>query len=810
MKKLNDAALAALEDRHIDDLAALAFQYEETVEVEEILSEYDNLPADADGDPAQAQRILAAAGEKLAREQAEEKRRTRRQRMRSFGLRFIEVAACVLLLLALAAPLAIANLDLIRTRFAELFTLESTDNTGHLEYRETVPGGFEHLRWSQWGGLYFPAHMPEGFTQGVTHQDGHDHYIRYDREDGGAYLVFAELMNEPGAIRAATAWHEVNGSGAAVCTCADGTLSVTWYNGVRWFRVNGAGLTQEQLLEVARSVTPLKGQASLDALLAAAGRGMSVPQEYAGLFYPAWLPPGLTCVATDAFYGTVTADLSDGNGREVTFIEVYGDTGYIDMIGGGRVPVSIGDREGLLRRSGDGRVITLDWINDYRLFTLNATGLSEEEVIAIAESVTLIDQRTAVWGAPLPSPAPAPTPLPAFSADAWANPYVPTWIPPDCATIIYTNGSVIPELGSLAWSDARDSLIMDLTIAPDEIGHRGTSDFMLSMPVDVNGTAGILRFSPMDAYNYDLDWQLGEYWFCINGDDMDEVLRMARSIRPGTAADIPRSSDACPQAPEGLAPYQPALLPEADGFTVAGACSWGSGFRTDYANQEAGLYFSLCQFDNTVTLLHAGFATQEHTEAQAAIGSRTAHVYTVNDPAFPQIALIWHEADCWYLLWSYSMSHEALYGIVGSMQMVDANHIPATVTPAPAATPAPTAAPVSGWPFPHRLAFLPEGFTLTGVTGSCAVWAHADGNVITLTAHGALSDSELAALTTGAIPTRLRADTVYELSETDLTTLMNVSTWLVPIDGVWYGVSATAPVNILLRDLCLGLEKIPE
>lgn len=814
MKKLNDTAFVALQDEHIDAMAALAFQYEEAAEVEEILSAFDAQTGEASEDPAAVQRILAAAEEKLARDEAAERQRTRRQRRKRFGQRFLEVAACVLLLLAIAAPFAVANLDLIRTRFAELFTLESDyEPTISVEYRDKVPEGFSHLRHADWGGLYFPAEMPEGFLQGMSHRDGRDHYIRYDREADGAWVVFAELADEPAPAEGVTGYRKIGGSGGTICTREDGMISLTWYGGQRWFRLNGMGLTEAQLLHIARSVTPLKGDAALQELTDASVQQLTVPQAYAGHFFPTELPAGFACTGVDDFFTFVSADFEDTQGRSFTFSETYGDLSLTDLDGGSTSPVAVGSREGLLRRTEGSDRLALYWLNDYRMFTLFADGMTEAEVITVAESVQLIDYATASRDPAVPTATPEPTPQPEYAPDEWSNPYVPTWMPENCTRVALLNASQIPGLGTLLWYAADDTPIMTLAAAPSEILHGGFIDFKLSMPVDVNGAAGRVLFSPMDTYHFDLDWQMGDTWFCLSGDDLDTLLRLARSMQPGTAADIPRSPEQVAAVPEGLAPCRMLRMPEAPGFTVAGSYAWGSAFRVDFANPELQRYFSLCQLDPDVTLLHAGFATQQHTEAQITVGGREVTVYTVIDPDFPQTALLWQEEDCRYLLWSYSMSREALCEVVAGMRLIDASAAPATHTPEPPATPAPTVPFMPGWPFAHRLSWIPTGYTLTSLTEEAACWTDDAGQTIIFTALGALSEENLAELLADAdtaYTASVRGAVVHDLTVTDLDTLARSYVLLTPADGVWYRIAVTESSAYLLQELHRSLEKMPQ
>lgn len=251
--------IARLEDAHLDTMIRLAFQLEDAEETARLLEE--SVPAIPPEDAALADRMLLSA---LDRMEAQH-RSTRRERMlHTAGKiipRLVNIAACIILILALATPVALANSATFRSRVMEL--LVEFDHEKGEAYFSFVPNETEAFNVPEgWPGNYFPSYIPDGFTIFDFDPEFPTPVIEY-RNAASNQLFFCEhgptSTMVTGTENAETTTITINGTTAYLLDgiASDGkthTVYVIWQNDTNWFDVTGFGISTEEAIAVARSV----------------------------------------------------------------------------------------------------------------------------------------------------------------------------------------------------------------------------------------------------------------------------------------------------------------------------------------------------------------------------------------------------------------------------------------------------------------------------------------------------------------------------------------------------------------------------
>lgn len=237
-----------LKDEHLDMMLRLAYKYESALNARQALDELEEDGKECS--EADARDAYALFLKKYEQQQAQERRQTRRARARRIISRAAEVAACFVLVMAIAAPLAIAKVDAIRVKVMELL-VDVKDDHAELSFVEDEDAAFEVP--AGWEGLYYPAYIPEGYK-----------FLELDKlfdsaiytNQTGKFLAFTEYnqnslvnVDNEGAV---VSYGEVNGSDALVLE-KNGRIIITWSDSERYFVVEGY-ITKDEALAMAKSV----------------------------------------------------------------------------------------------------------------------------------------------------------------------------------------------------------------------------------------------------------------------------------------------------------------------------------------------------------------------------------------------------------------------------------------------------------------------------------------------------------------------------------------------------------------------------
>lgn len=197
-----------IQERHLDELLYLAFQQMDALDAQEASRETD-LPPDA---KEMEPRIYSRFLQKQREVEGKRRRASRRTRRKRRFSQAISIAACLVVLLGIAAPFAVAYVPSIRSRVLGLLLQFEADHVD-VEMREesafAIPSG--------WQGLYFPSYIPDGYV--LQRMSDHGETAELVNAAGdilffGEYVEGSSLaVDSEGAQRSSV---EINGSTALV------------------------------------------------------------------------------------------------------------------------------------------------------------------------------------------------------------------------------------------------------------------------------------------------------------------------------------------------------------------------------------------------------------------------------------------------------------------------------------------------------------------------------------------------------------------------------------------------------------------
>lgn len=249
----NKINLDEIQDQHLNTMIKLAFEYEDALEAQENSENNEEMPII---DAARKEAVWNKALEKIAEMEAEEKKKSRIVQFRRSIPRIIEVAACLILVMGIAAPFAIANVEAIRVKVMELLIDIQEDHT-ELNFVEIDDKAFYIP--ASWSGSYYPSYIPDGFVMAEMSELYCD--VTYVNEEG-AKIYFSEYLQDDqvdiNSEDAALSYASINGDNAFIIE-RDNLVIVAWASEDRFFVIE-AETSKEEALVVADSVRriPLK------------------------------------------------------------------------------------------------------------------------------------------------------------------------------------------------------------------------------------------------------------------------------------------------------------------------------------------------------------------------------------------------------------------------------------------------------------------------------------------------------------------------------------------------------------------------
>ena len=237
-----------IQDEYLDSLIRLAYKNAEALEAQRLMEEDDNAsdPVPANDKEAVFQMFL----DKMEQLEGGKRPKARVIPWKKVLTRLANIAACIVVLLGIAAPFAIAYVEPIRIRVMQLLIDIKDDHTELIFTEDTdaefyVPEGYM--------GRYYPTYIPEGFE--LTDVSVLFYDTTYQNK-AGAKIYYSECteddeidINTEGAILSHAT---VNGAEAFVAE-QETYVIITWALEDRYFVII-ADTSLDEALKMARSV----------------------------------------------------------------------------------------------------------------------------------------------------------------------------------------------------------------------------------------------------------------------------------------------------------------------------------------------------------------------------------------------------------------------------------------------------------------------------------------------------------------------------------------------------------------------------
>jgi len=237
-----------LRDEHLDALIRLAFRREEERTYQQLMEE--NQQEYTTEEAAQKDAIFARAMEKFAAQEKQRKKRERVLRLKRSVPRIINVAACLVLVLCIAAPIAVARVEFIRVRVMKLLAEIQEDHTC-LSLAENDEEAF----WipADWHGEYYPSYLPDDFL--ISWKSSLYNEIMWRNEAGD--IIHYNESYEGDVISVDSSDARITditlGGNEGLMIEDDGKTTVAWNDGEVYF-VIWTTLSADECIEIASSV----------------------------------------------------------------------------------------------------------------------------------------------------------------------------------------------------------------------------------------------------------------------------------------------------------------------------------------------------------------------------------------------------------------------------------------------------------------------------------------------------------------------------------------------------------------------------
>lgn len=252
---MNKEKLEALQDQHLDMMLYLAFLQEEDEELEKLLN--TPVPELTEEQETLTERAFQKAMVCSERQRKAEAHKLHMATLRSVVKRGGEAAACFIVIVGIALPVAFATSSTFRSRVMQLLiSYDQSKQEASFSFEEepslsfTVP--------EQWEGLYYPSYIPENFLMvscstmlpKVTYRDVNGADFIFSEYDGS---FTSTLGTEGGEVSEAMIGSQ---EGHMVEGNADGihTIDLVWAVEDRWFHLSALNMERDEVIRVAESV----------------------------------------------------------------------------------------------------------------------------------------------------------------------------------------------------------------------------------------------------------------------------------------------------------------------------------------------------------------------------------------------------------------------------------------------------------------------------------------------------------------------------------------------------------------------------
>ena len=177
-----------IQEEYLDTIIRLAYKYAENTETQELLESDETGVTTVPPEAKEAAFRLFL--EKLEQEEKQASRQARVVQWKRVLPRIVNVAACIILILGIAAPFAVAHVDAIRVKVMELL-IDIQDDHTELSFREDEDEEFYVP--AEWTGLCYPSYIPDGFV--LTEMGKLNCYVVY-KDENGRKINFSEYTED--------------------------------------------------------------------------------------------------------------------------------------------------------------------------------------------------------------------------------------------------------------------------------------------------------------------------------------------------------------------------------------------------------------------------------------------------------------------------------------------------------------------------------------------------------------------------------------------------------------------------------------
>lgn len=255
MKQLGD--IKAFQELHLDTMIKLSFDMDDAEEIAELVGSPD--PELSIEEQMMADRILQESFRRIDENKKSERRTKNWVKTKQIVPKIIQAAACLVLIIGIALPIAFATSAEFRARVMKL-VIEFNDAAGeaHFSFQEDPASSFYVPE--GWKGNHFPSQIPKGY---VLHDfDPFFTEAEYRSENGGRfyYSEYDEYTQGlTGTENADVFTTMINGREAYVI---DGialngvthTITISWSNDTNWFVINTYDIELDEAISIANSV----------------------------------------------------------------------------------------------------------------------------------------------------------------------------------------------------------------------------------------------------------------------------------------------------------------------------------------------------------------------------------------------------------------------------------------------------------------------------------------------------------------------------------------------------------------------------
>ena len=221
----------AIKEAHLDYLLHLAFMYEDGLMTNEAAA--DSRRSFSTEEEAAFSRAYSKARERTIIVRKVKQRLNRKNAMRRNFRKWINVAACIILLLGVATPFAVANIEFIRVRVMRLLIDIQEDRT-NVSIQEDMSASF--FVPAEWKGQYYPSYLPEGYSLSLLPEN---YCIAVFNNANGDEIVFEEYNEYDEVVvdseDSHVAYGQINGNVAFIVEKKNS--QIIWCNGSHLFYV---------------------------------------------------------------------------------------------------------------------------------------------------------------------------------------------------------------------------------------------------------------------------------------------------------------------------------------------------------------------------------------------------------------------------------------------------------------------------------------------------------------------------------------------------------------------------------------------